>query len=228
MSIKSLFFTSSDEPKKNDEQNNNVTSATNTPITTSFGFNETNKSVDNKSVTIPVDLSNDYYLNTLSVYENGFENLNQPGYDFYEFYRAVTVGGIHNPSSYAMAFGMGTAMDKTITKEKLLTQSEFYLNEIIKVHEDFKNKGNQKHNEIITQKRTENETLISDLNSLKLQMEQLQVQIDDRERKLSIIDSKYDGNVNEVVGKLTANDKAKDTLLNTIREVKEGIIKNLK
>lgn len=225
MSFKNIFFKSEDDEEKTPPKVEVPVVHNVAPIASTFDFNTTPKPLVS---TIPFDSSNDHFVKTLEIYESGFEKLNQPGYDFYEFFKAVSAGGISNPSSYNMAYGMGIAMDKTINKEKLISQSDFYLTEIAKVHTDFKTKGNAKHEQIINEKRVENETLVNELNSLKSQMEQLQVQINDRERKLSIIDTKYDTIINEVVGKLNANDKVKDTFINSITEVKNGISTNIK
>jgi hypothetical protein len=173
-------------------------------------------------------VSNEVLAKTLEMYEAGFDSLNQPGYDFYEFFKTVMAGGADNPAIYGMAFGMGSAMDKTITKDKLLMQSEFYITEINKVYNDYVAKGNGKRQEVINQKNHENESLLGELNLMRQQLEQLQVQISDRENKLSVIDSKYGPILNEVETKITANDLAKQKIVSSIEQVKNGIINNLK
>ena len=71
--------------------------------------------------------SNPYMEKTNKMYEEGFVKLNQPGYDFYEFYRAVTKGGVDNPQVYEMALEMGTAMDSDVSKQALTSQADFYI-----------------------------------------------------------------------------------------------------
>jgi hypothetical protein len=174
------------------------------------------------------NVSNEVLAKTLEMYEAGFDSLNQPGYDFYEFFKAVMAGGIDNPAIYGMAFGMGSAMDKSITKDKLLMQSDFYITEINKVYNDYVAKGNGKRQEVINQKNHENESLVGELNLMRQQLEQLQVQISDRENKLSVIDSKYGPVLAEVETKIAANDLAKQKIVGSIEQVKNGIINNLK
>lgn len=174
------------------------------------------------------NVSNEALAKTLEMYEAGFDSLNQPGYDFYEFFKAVMAGGVDNPAIYGMAFGMGSAMDKSITKDKLLMQSDFYITEINKVYNDYVAKGNGKRQEVINQKNHENESLVGELNLMRQQLEQLQVQISDRENKLSVIDSKYGPILNEVDSKIAANDLAKQKIVGSIEQVKNGIINNLK
>ena len=174
------------------------------------------------------NVSNEALAKTLEMYEAGFDSLNQPGYDFYEFFKTVMAGGADNPAIYGMAFGMGSAMDKSITKDKLLVQSDFYITEINKVYNDYVAKGNGKRQEVINQKNHENESLLGELNLMRQQLEQLQIQISDRENKLSVIDSKYGPILNEVDSKIAANDLAKQKIVGSIEQVKNGIINNLK
>lgn len=173
-------------------------------------------------------VSNEVLAKTLEMYEAGFDSLNQPGYDFYEFFKSVMAGGVDNQAIYAMAFQMGTVMDKSITKDKLLMQSDFYIAEINKVYNDYVSKGNGKRQEVINQKNHENESLLGELSLMRQQLEQLQIQIADRENKLSVIDSKYSPILNEVENKIAANDLAKQKIVGSIEQVKNGIINNIK
>lgn len=169
----------------------------------------------------------EHLLKALEIYQNGFDSLNQPGYDFYEYYKSVS-HDIANAAIYPMAFTMGSAMDKTITKDKLLQQSDYYLSEIIKVYNDYVTKGNAKKQELITQKDNENKSLVGDLELLKQQLEAIKVQIQDRENKLSAIGTKYEPKINEIDSKLSANNIAKDKIVESIEQVKQGIKTNLK
>ena len=202
------------------------TEAPSTSLFGSFGFG----SNPTPAPTFPTNtaVSNEALAKALDMYENGFDSLNQPGYDFYEFYKAVMAGDVDNPAIYGMAFGMGTAMDRTITKAKLLQQSEFYIAEINKVYNDYVAKGNTKRQEVLNQKNHENESLVSELSLMKQQLEQLQIQIADRENKLSVIDSKYGPILSDVENKIVANDMAKEKIVGSIEQVKNGIINNLK
>lgn len=164
----------------------------------------------------------------IEVYKNGFDSLNQQGYDFYEYYQSIVQIGIANPQVYTMAFAMGNSMDKSVTKESLLSQADFYSSEIIKVYNDFVSKGQAKKQELVSQKEYENQSLASDLNNLREQMEAIKTQIADRENKLRVIDSKYQPMISEVDSKLGANEIAKTQLLDSIEKVKTGISNNLK
>lgn len=175
-----------------------------------------------------VSVPNDYLVKALELYQKGFDSLNQPGFDFYEFYQSVASGGIDNPQVYAMAFQMASAMDKSISKVGLTQQADFYLAEIQKVYEDFVSKGQAKRQEIESLKVNENQSLTNELNDMTHQLEALKTQIEDRQRKLSLIDSKYNPQLSEIDSKLAANTTAKDRILGSIQTVKQGINNNVK
>jgi hypothetical protein len=244
MGFKDLFIVSeetpTDKPVEQTIPSPAPTSATKFPSSTpqpeetsafsAFGFGKTEPAVTTPTFTSSSSqgVSEEQLAKALATYTNGFDSLNQPGYDFYEFYQAVIGAGVENPQIYTMAFAMGTGMDKTITKSKLITQSDFYLTEINKVYSDFVAKGNAKRQEVIDQKNHENQSLMGELDLMKQQLEQLQIQISDRQNKLSVIDSKYGPVISEVENKLTANNMAKDKIVSSIELVKQGINNNLK
>src|SRR3972149_10326064 len=61
----------------------------------------------------------------MELYEKGFEKLNQPGIEFFEFFQAVVDAGADNPPAYKMAMKLLMSMEKTMTKNSLITQSQF-------------------------------------------------------------------------------------------------------
>jgi hypothetical protein len=202
-----------DDTEKNDNPFNEFTS--------NFGFG-------GKPESKPVNVSNEHLANAIDLYERGFDSLNQPGYDFYEYFKAVLAGGVDNSQIFTMAFSMANAMDKNVTKESLLSQSDFYTSEITKVYSDFVSKGNAKLSDVNNQRIAENESLVGELKLMNEQLEMLTTQINDRKQKLSVIEVKYGTMVNDVETKIAANDIAKEKLLGSINKVKEGIKNNLK
>lgn len=193
-----------------------------------FGFGSAPTPSPAPTFTPSTSVNPEHFAKALEIYEKGFDSLNQAGYDFYEFFKAVTQVGADNPQIYSMAFVMGGAMDKSITKEKLLQQSEFYLSEINKVYNDYVARGSAKKNDLMNQKNNENQALVSELEMMNQQMEALRVQIQDRQNKLNAIDSKYGPMISDIDGKLMANESAKAQIVQKIEQVKNGIINNLK
>lgn len=233
MSLKSWFVNDAEEsaPAQSVEQTtqSNTTkfpSSETTSQPSSFSFPTTPTQVPTQ--TFAPSVSQEHFNNALEVYEKGFDSLNQPGYDFYEFFQAVMNAGVDNPQIYQMAFMMGTGMDKTITKDKLVEQSNFYITEINKVYNDYVAKGTAKKQETLDQKTNENQSLVGELDLMRQQMEALKTQIADREMKLQAIDGKYGPKLQEIEGKLAANDMAKNKIIQSIEQVKNGIVINLK
>jgi len=117
-------------------------------------------------------VSQEYVEKALQVYQQGFDSLNQPGYDFYEFYQGLSDEDKTNPSVYPMAFRMASAMDKTITKEKLIGQADFYISKIMESYNGFVSSGNSKKQELLSQKENENHSLTNELSMLQQQLEE--------------------------------------------------------
>ena len=176
----------------------------------------------------PVQVSNEYMQKAFEMYEKGFESLNKDGFDFYEFYQSVMQGGPTNPQVYAMAFNMGSIMDKSLSKSKLINDADFYVSEITKVYNDNVSKGTAKKQNLLAQKDSENKSLVAELENMEQQLEALKIQIDDRKRKLSDIDSKYSPELTDFDNRLGANELAKNKIVDSIEQVKQGINLNIK
>jgi hypothetical protein len=234
MSLKSLFFIENDEEKKTETvapvatqsvtfpgASQTVNTAFPTATTPVVNTPQPVASIENPSCQPHLD-------KIVQLYESGFDGLNQPGYDFYEFFKAVISGGVENPQVYAMALSMGKAMDGNVSKETLLSQSQFYIDEIIKVHGTYVENGTSKKNQLLATKENERSQLSNELDGLKMQMEAISNQIVSKQTSLSEIDNKYANDLLEVDCKLMANDVAKDKILTSINSVKQGLTNNLK
>ena len=233
MSWKDLFVngegnptneTKKEEPKQETTKFPNVGSVTNT-ISNVFNFPTQTQQTPTFT---GAQVSTEHLEKAQEIYQKGFDSLNQNGYDFYEFYQAVVHGGVDNPQIYSMAYAMGYGMDKTISKDKLLQQADFYLNEIRKVYTDNVSKGEGKKQSLLAQKNSENQALSNELELMRQQMEAFKLQIQDRENKLSAIDGKYQPQIADVDSKLSANEAANAQIVQSIQQVKNGIINNLK
>ena len=176
---------------------------------------------------VNVSVTQDQIDKAYTIYEKGFDSLNTPGYDFYEFFKMVLAGGIDNAPIYAMAFAMGKSTDSSITKEALVAKADYYLDEINKVYENFTTQGNAKKQEILGQKSSENQQLVSNVELIQQQIESLHVQLTDSQNKLKAIDSKYATAIGEMDAKLSANSLAKDKIVGSITTVKNGLINNV-
>lgn len=163
----------------------------------------------------------------VQLYEKGFDNLNQKGYDFYEYYKSVLSSGEDSPAIYKMALTMAKGMDPSVSKEKLSSQADFYLREIDKVHDDYISQGTSKKSSLEQQREAETESLKSNLDSIKRQIMQLESQKSGIESSLGKVDNKYASQIEEIGCKLQANNVAKKRIFDSINKVKQGINSNL-
>jgi hypothetical protein len=159
-------------------------------------------------------------------YSTTFDGLNQPGYDFYEFYKAiVSANMVDNPQGYQMALSMATAMDASVTKDHLVSQADFYVGKLMELYNQHVTSGNAKKQDLLSQKDAENHSLSTDLGTLKQQLEFIQSQITQKESDLSTIDAKYTPLIAEVDAKLVANEVVKNDFIGKISKVKENLSK---
>ena len=214
-----------DEVKKEETPTNKFPTSTPEPTTPLFNAEPTAQTFTSTPST-PFMLD-EHLVKAKATYQTIFENANQTGYDFFEFYQSV-VSNVDNPQIYPMAFGLGIGMDKTITKEKLVQQADFYMSEINKNYSGFVGKGSEKKEEILKEKSQESDMLSAELMQLEQNMIALQNKINETKNKLSAIDTKYSPMITEVESKIIANDVAKGQLTDSIEKVKQGIIQNVK
>jgi hypothetical protein len=196
-----------------------------------FGFGSSAEQAPTTPMYVPtptnVSVTQEQIDKAYGIYQAGFDSLNQPGYDFYEYFKMVIAGGVGNTPIYAMAFAMGKSVEPKMNKEGLVNQADFYLSEINKVYEQYSTQGNTKKSELLNKKASEKQSLESDVESLKQQIETLLVQQIASEKKLTEIDSNYAGQINEIDCKITANNLAKDKIIGEIQAVKNGINNNI-
>lgn len=166
----------------------------------------------------------------LTVYEKGIDSINMPGYDFYEFYKAI--GSISNAGeqAYQMAFQMAKSMDNSLSTQKLLSDAEFYISKINEVHNQYSMQGQQKISSLEAKKNDEKNKLTADINDatqqvnqLRIQMQELEAQINQKRTRLTAVDADYLPQENAIRQKLLANDNARQMSILKLSSVKDGI-----
>lgn len=163
----------------------------------------------------------------MKLYEEGFAKLNKQGVEFYEYFEAVVEAGINDPAAYKMALKMLSKMEKGMTKDSLAIQSQFYIDELTKVHATYVSKGVATKAELMSAKDSEGLKLKSDIQLLRDQIESLRNQLGAKEIQLSQIDGRYQPKISELECKIMANDTAKNRLVGLINTVVAGIKTNL-
>lgn len=215
----------------NEEENSSASGTEKvTPITAASNSFPNSKKSDSKfPVQSPVgaSVSNDVLNTIIEMYESGFDSLNQPGYDFYEFFKAIKAVGSNDASVYKMAMSMAKGVDSKVTKSNLLKQGDFYVQEINKVHKQYQTQGDSKKVKLQNAQKTEKTSLTSEISKLEKQILDMQNQISKKKNQLQSIDSSLINDVSEIEQKIVANDMAKSKILETITTVINGIKNNL-
>ncbi|TAD88643.1 MAG: hypothetical protein EAY75_05320 [Bacteroidetes bacterium] len=174
--------------------------------------------------------SNKALEEVLKVYEQGLDSINMPGYDFFEFYKAVSAAGQPNSQIYNMAFQMASTMDKTVTVHKLTSDAEFYISKINEVHGQYGSQGLQKINAITTAKSSEKSKLAAAVEQANMRIAQLRVELQSLEKEvhqnrdaLAKVDASYAEQEQSVRLTMSANDQARQQSIAKLNAVKDGI-----
>lgn len=229
-SLKSLIF--ADPQSGNDHPKEKYVSKF--PETNGTGFTFATPSMEASSNTpppvptmnVPLECA-PHMENIMKLYEDGFASLNRPGIEFYEFFEAVVGGGMDNPMTYKIALKTLSSMEKSMTKDSLVAQSQFYIDELTKVHAGYNAEGLRKKNDLIADKNSEGQKLQIDIKTMQDQIESLKNQLSVKQTQLSQIDAKYQPKVGDFDCRLMANNEAKNRILGTIDAVVNGIKANL-
>ena len=179
--------------------------------------------------------STDVVQEVIETYEAGLDAINMPGYDFYEFYRAVSAGGAGSPQTYQMAYQMAKAFDKSVSARKLLQDAEFYISKINEVHGQYVSQGQQKLNALRDQRQAEQRSLQQEadhaaqrIQQLKAELQQLETLIREKQQALASIDNNSRPQEYSIREKLQANDLAKKASIEKLTAIKNGIQQYIK
>ena len=223
---KSLFVKSNE----GDEENNTPTEQLSFPVSRESGSTEKFEPGQ-----VAMSISNPSINEVMKVYESGLDSINMPGYDFYEFYMAISSTGTAGEQTYNMAFQMAKSMDKTISPQKLINDADFYISKINEVHNDYVAQGQQKLSSLQEQKNMERNKLSADIEhsnarlvQLKAELKQLEVQLNQQKNDLNKIDHSIYPKEKAIREKLLANDMAKKNSIDKLSMIKEGIQRFIK
>jgi hypothetical protein len=237
MGLIDLFVKPDENEKKESEQTkesskfkfpsqNQTTQEPSNNIASFIGFSKTNQTP--QVTTTSGAPTQEQIAKALGIYEQGLKSLKQSGYDFQDFYDALTDEDKANPSAYQMALRFASKYDKSITKDSLVQSGDFYISKVVENYNNFVASGNAKKQDVLNQKTNEAQSLNNELGMLQQQLVALQAQITDRQNKINNIDGKYASILSELDAKLAANEIAKNQVVQSLEHVKQGIINNVK
>jgi len=171
----------------------------------------------------------------LDVYESGLDSINMPGYDFYEFYKAISSIGQINESTYQLAYQMAKSLDKTVTAQKLMTDAEFYISKINEVHGQYVSQGQSKLNSLQEKKNADKDKLqreidaaASRITQLRAELQQLEADVNQKRGVLAKTDENFYPQEKAIREKLMANDMARKVSIDKLNSIKDGILKFIK
>jgi len=204
-------------------------------VSESYSFPVNDSSSSQKSNVAAPPIADPTVAEVLKVYEDGLDSINMPGYDFYEFYKTVASTGNPTEQTYLMAYSMAKTLDKTITPSKLLTDAEFYISKINEVHSQYVTQGQQKLNSIQDKKTSEKSQLQSEIdngarriNELRAELQSLEADINQKRNILVKVDDSFYPQEKSIREKLSANDMARNTSIDKLNAIKEGIKRIIK
>lgn len=208
----------------------------NTQESFSFPVNNANSSTAPAANSYTPAPANDPVVNeVIGVYESGLESINMPGYDFYEFYKAISSTGQVNEHTYQLAYQMAKSLDKTITVQKLMHDAEFYISKINEVHGNYVNQGQSKLRSLEEKKSADKGQLQGEIDrgstrisQLRAELQQLEAEVNAKRNTLSKIDEGFAPQEKAVRDKLIANDTARQASITKLNAIKEGIFKFIK
>lgn len=223
------LFVKTDEPTAGKEE---------APAAISFPASDTLVPAAAKSSTtqLPATPVGDAVVNeVIEVYESGLESINMPGYDFYEFYKAISSTGQTSEHTYQLAFQMARSMDKTVTVQKLLQDAEFYISKINEVHGQYVGQGQSKLQLLEEQKRQQKGQLQGEIDQatariaqLKAELQQLESGTQQKQTMLAKIDDGFRPQEQSIREKMQANDAARSLSISKLQQIREGIARHIK
>ncbi len=208
---KGLFIQETEKPEPVAERN--VTTETRTTFPQAGSAQET--------------IPNEVLSKVIEMYEKGFDSLNQSGYDFYEFFKAVMATDPNNSQSYLMAYTMASSMDKAITKTSLLSSGDFYMKEVMMVYSKYDNEGKKIKSDLVDKQRNDKDNLQAEIKTIQNKILVLQSELEQKSKLLKNYDTDNTGKVYEIEQKILANNLAKDRIVQKISQVISGITNHI-
>lgn len=224
------LFVKTDDPKAGKEE---AAEALSFPASESIAPAVAVHSFSSASTPLPVG---DAVVNeVIEVYESGLESINMPGYDFYEFYKAISSTGMSGEHTYQLAYQMARSMDKTITVQKLIGDAAFYISKINEVHGQYVNQGQAKLRSLEEKKKAARGQLQHEIDQganrivqLRAELQQLESAVQQKKAQLLKIDEGFLPQEKAIREKLAANDKARTVSIEKLQSIRENITRFIK
>ncbi len=182
------------------------------------------------------NVPNDFVEDLRSRFKKLLEEKNQSGFDFYEF-SLMLLRTSPNPSieHFKTAYEGAKLLNPKCSPQFLLDSANFYKKELQTAFDGTVSAGQQKRGTIDTEKANEQKQLNADIANIEQQLAQLRQQLANLEKSqaekieaLKGIDAKFNAKFVEIEQKMTATTTAKDSVLNEITLIENGIKQYIK
>ena len=175
--------------------------------------------------------SNDFIEDLKNRFRKVLEEKNQAGFDFYEF-SMMLLRSSNNPTSdhFKTAFEGAKMMNPACNQQFLISSASFYKTELQSAFEATVKAGQQKKEILGGEKANEQKQLNTDIATLEQQLAKLKEEIAKVEKTkaektsaLQSIDTRFSEKTAEIQQKIDATVLAKDSILNEIALIENGI-----
>jgi len=155
------------------------------------------------------------------------EKLNEQGIDFFEVWNAAAEMGAVTADSIKAAYTSLKYVDKSLTKEKLLSSGKNYALKIQQViDQDVAQKQKQKQ-AIQTSRVNERQDLEKEITQLETEINELQKKLTEKQTSLNNVDGKYDTQLKEIDQKISTGQIAVKEVAADIEKTLSIIEKNI-
>jgi hypothetical protein len=147
------------------------------------------------------------------------ESLNKPGCDFFEVWNAAIEMGDANSNNIKAAFTSLRYVDKSLTKEKLLETSDFYISSLKKVLDTETAKRQEEKDKLIKQKEQEKVALTTEISNIEQQIVALQNKLADIKQQSEGINEKYKLPVEMIEEKIANGHQSVSSVISEMQQV---------
>lgn len=161
------------------------------------------------------------------IYEEVFKSLNGPGIDLYEVYTSVAQSDpnfdLNNKSIVEVVVNTFKTVDPNLTREKLITSANEYLEEIKKQSLLFEKEGENELINLENEKKGEQTKLNSELIAAEKEIERLTLLVTEKRIMLNSIEETFSPKEDEINSMLIANKVVSEEFTRKITNLKNII-----
>lgn len=162
----------------------------------------------------------------LKVYQL-LEQMNKPGVDFFEVWNAAVEMGGANANNLKSAFTSLRFADKSLSKPRLIESGNGYVKDLQSVFETESKKRQQEKVSIAAEKEQVRTGLISEIESIQMQITDLQKKMDIQQQKLLSLDENYNPRLHAIEQKINNGSDAVQSVLAEMQQVLQIINKEI-